>query len=106
HELAVVVGREHDDAHGWVELLDLARGLQPVHLGHSDVEEDDVRLPNTVLHDAESLATVRGLAHYLDVSCHLQVATQALTDERVIVGDDDPYGHTSSIGSKVRGLKS
>jgi hypothetical protein len=24
----------------------------------------------------------------------------------VIVGDDDPYGHATSIGSKVPGLKS
>ena len=97
-ELSVVVGREHDHADLGVALLDLSGRLQTVHLGHPDVQQHDVGFAATVLHEPQHFASVGRFSHHLDVARHLQVSTQPLTDQRVVVGNDYLDRHICSIG--------
>jgi len=93
HELAVVVGGEHDDPDERPALLDLAGRLQSVHLRHADVEQHDVGFDPAGLEELDHLVAVRRLAQDLDVAGHLQIAAQALAHQGVIVSDDyfDPH---------------
>jgi len=73
HELAVVVGGEHDHADVGELVTDLARRFQPIHLGHPDVDERD--LGRCAFDQVEQLLAVGGLADDLDPVGHVEVAT-------------------------------
>ena len=66
-------------------------GLEPVHLGHADVDQRDVG--SLAFDEVEQLLAVGGLADDLDAVGHVQVATQPLTHEGVIVRDRDSDRH-------------
>jgi hypothetical protein len=90
-ELPVVVRGQHDDADLREGVADVPSGLEPVHLGHSDVDERDVRL--LLLDEVDQLLAVRRFADDLDAVGHVEVAAKALPDQGVIVGDGDAYRH-------------
>ena len=102
HELAIVVGRQHDHADLGELLPDLASRLQAIHLRHADVQENDVR--RGLLHEPQGFLAVRGLAHDLDVLCRVEVAAQALADEGMVVRDRDLDGHDPllRLGGRLR----
>ena len=101
HELPVVVGGQHDRAHVGEALPDHPGGLQAVDPGHPDVEQHDVGL--LLLDHRDGLLAVRGLADDIDVLGHVEVAAQALTDERVVVGNEDPDAHALPPDGRLLG---
>ncbi len=68
-------------------------GADAVHLGHAQVHEDDVDLQRGGAIDA--LAAVGGLAGDVDVRLGLERGTQTVTDDGVIV-DDEETDHCGS----------
>ena len=65
--------------------------MQPVHLGHRHVHDDDVRVG--LLDQGDGVQAVAGLAGDLQVGVVLEDAAEALADQRVVVDQDDADGH-------------
>jgi hypothetical protein len=106
HELPVVVRGQNDDADLRMPNPDPPCGLEPVHLRHADVEQDDVRLSRAVVDHPKDLGAVGGLTEDLDVAGHFQIATQTLADQGMVVRDHHADRHaTFSIGVPRPGLK-
>jgi hypothetical protein len=93
HELAVVVGGEHDDADLGMGVAELPRGLEAVHLGHADVDQRDVGILGG--HQVQELATVGRLTHHFDPVGHVEVTPESLAYQRMVIGDRDPDRHAS-----------
>src|SRR5438093_6153099 len=74
-------------------LADLRQAREAVHLRHSEVEQDEVRLQP--LDEREDLGTVRGLADDREAAGLLERALGALDDEPVIIRNEDPHAAIS-----------
>ena len=92
--MVLVVGGEHDDAD-----LRMLGGQAPdrrdaVEHRHAQVHEDDV---GTVPADqGQRLPAVGGLGDHLQVRLGVEHAAQAVTDHRMVVGDEDPDAHVGT----------
>jgi hypothetical protein len=75
-----------------VPALDLVQAREPVHVRHADVEQDQVwfRAPD----EGENLRSRLRLADDLEVVIGLERAFDAVQDEPVVVGDQDPHRAT------------
>ena len=86
HVLIDLEGREHQHSRGVLpaESGDLPGGLQPVHLGHLDVHEHDVRIE--LLRELDRLGAVPRLADDLEVGLGLEDQAEARPHELLVVG--------------------
>ena len=74
----------------------LARGLEPVEVGHADVHEHDVGPQRA--RRAHRLGAVLGLAHHLDVLLGVEDHAEAGAHEGLVVGEQDAHGaHSGSL---------
>ena len=89
--------REGDDLDRGVPGLDLGRGGDPVHLGHQQVHDHDVRCQFGGRRQRRQ--PVGRLADDLEVVVERQEVAHAATDHRVVVDeqDPDPIGHRSMV---------
>ena len=92
----VLVEVERRDDHHGERILDgrpgqRARGLEPVELGHPDVEQADIgpQLPG----QRHGFPAVARLTHHLDVGLGVQDHAQPGPDELLVVGDEYADGH-------------
>ena len=85
-----VEGCEHEDLRAGIAAEQVARGLEPVELGHPDVHQHEVR--RELARALQRLAPVGGLADHLEVGLRVEDHPQAAAHERLIVGDQDPDG--------------
>ena len=72
----------------------LHRRVQPVHLGHGHVHDDDIRVG--LLDQRHGVQAVAGFADDLQVRVVLENAAEPLADQRVVVDQDDADGHGQS----------
>jgi DNA-binding transcriptional LysR family regulator len=87
--VGVIRGQHHDRGTGQVP-----DGFHPIAARHPQVHEDDVRTQPPG--ERHRLRTGRRLADHLDVRLGRQHAPQALADDRVVVGQQDP-DHAGTI---------
>ena len=88
--LQAAVGGEHDDDLIGPKLLELLQGLQAVHSGHPDVQQDDVEV--LLLAYAQGFRSAGGDRH--GVVLDFQADLEALEEVRLIVDDEDAsFGH-------------
>lgn len=96
---------QHDDLDIRVLLVDAARQLQPIHAGHADIADDDIRL--YAGHLLKRIDPVHGLRRD-DAAKRFPADTvdQALTDGSLIVHDHDlKHCHPSFLhGAAAQGL--
>ena len=71
-------------------LADLARGLDPVHDGHAEVHEDDIRLD--AADGLDRLAAVTGLGDHGVILPRPQERLNGGAGERVVVDENDADG--------------
>lgn len=71
---------------------DPARRLDPVHQGHADVHEDEVR--SEFLREVDRFGTVHGTADDRDAGIRLEEGSNRLREEGVVVGDEDVDSHS------------
>ena len=67
-----------------------------VQIGHAEVEQQNVGIQ--LLHLVQHLAAVAGFAHDLEIVFEQQQFFQAVADDRMIVGDEDPNHRLSIFG--------
>ncbi len=79
------VGRDHHDLDRRVGALDVPEQLEPVHLGHLDVHDHDVRLEPT-----EQIKGRAAVLRRLDGVARLQQHPQRLAGPQLVVDDEDP----------------
>ena len=65
--------------------------MQPVHLRHRHVHDDDVRVG--LLDQRDGVQAVAGLAGDLKLGVVFENAPEPLADQRVVVDQDDADGH-------------
>jgi hypothetical protein len=101
-DVLVEVERRQDQHARRAAVGDLARGGDPVELGHADVHEHDVgrEAPGAV----DRLAPRGRLADDLDVGLRVQHHAEAGAGERVIVDEQDADAHAAS-GIRARTTK-
>jgi hypothetical protein len=81
----VFVHRKADDANIRVLPMNGPRSFDPADPGHADVHKDDIRLEFTG--KVDRLLTVLGMADHLEIRFLRQHPGQAVTEERVVIGD-------------------
>ena len=95
--LLVVVHGEDQHAQAVAAVRELARGLQPGHARHRDVQDGEV---DVVLQAAlDGLGAVADLRHDAQVGLAFEDETQAAADDRVVVGEHDPGGCVHGRGA-------
>ena len=87
HVLLVGVHAEDQDAARGPLLQHLDRRVQPVHLRHGHVHDDDVGFE--LLDERDALEAVAGLADHRDVGVVFEDAPEPLPHQRVVVDEDD-----------------
>ena len=96
--VSVREGRERDHVRVRRRRADPAGRLDPVHVGHLEVEERDIgSLGRAALH---RLVAVRGDAHELDVVERAEQLLQPGAHHAVVVGDHDP-DHGSGTSNRT-----
>lgn len=66
---------------------DVARGFHPVHVGHIDVHEDEIRpYPS---HNLDRLPAIRGLSHDGKLTIGFKNTAKLFPDHLVIIHEDD-----------------
>ena len=88
---------QHDDLAGRRLFADSWERSQPVHSGHGQVEENQVRLERVGLDD-RMLAVLR-FAHHVE-SLLGEKRRQGVSRQRVVVHDQDPLRHVPLIGTR------
>src|SRR6188768_1277018 len=88
-------GEDHDLRVGR-DLAQPRQRAEAVELGHRQVEEDEVGLEALGLDDR--LVAVRGFADHVELVL-LEQGGERLARERVVVDEQDPFGHDSLIGT-------
>jgi hypothetical protein len=83
-EGALAVGREDEDGGLGKLLRHNLRRLEPIHPGHADVHDDDVR--TAALGDRDCAGPVRRLADDADVGGAREREAKAFSDDLVVVG--------------------
>lgn len=73
--------------------MDGGRGRDPVHLGHRQIHEDDVRFQ--AARHLYGLPAIGRLAEQLEVGVDAEERPQPLADHLMIVGDEQTDGHGS-----------
>ena len=73
------------------ELEDLAHGVNPVHIGHGDIHDDDIGFELARLRNR--IAPVVGLGNNLDAMRFLQQAFQTGAKNIVIIRENYPDRH-------------
>ena len=97
------VGRsENDDLRIRCAFADLRERGEPVHPGHREVEQHDVRLQRRGLGDGAR--AVLGLAHDVE-SLLREERCQGISSERMVVDDEHALGHRALIGRSRRADK-
>ncbi len=76
--------------------LDLVQAGEAVHVGHADVEQDEVRLLSA--DQRKNLCPRLGLPDDLEVVVRLERALDPVQDEPVVVRDHDPHGSQCRTG--------
>ena len=79
-----------DDGDVRLLLFERPRGHQTVHVGHRDVHDHDIRLH--LDRELEGDLSVRGFGDHLHIRLTLDQEFQALSQDRVVVGDEDSKG--------------
>ncbi len=64
-----------------------ARDLVAVHVGHPDVEQDEIR--SVVVDEASGLGAARCRSDHFDVRLTVQHEAQALPRDRLVIDDQD-----------------
>ena len=77
---------------------ELMGGVDPVHVGHADIHDDQIG--RALLGQLHRRLAVGRLGHDLHIRLFLDEAPQALSDNLVIVGDQDAALHTASLCDK------
>jgi hypothetical protein len=86
--LVEVEGSEHDDLRRVASVREQAAGrLDPVEVGHANVQQDDVG--TQVLRLSDRGRAVGGLADDLDVRFRVEDHPEAGADERLVVDNED-----------------
>jgi hypothetical protein len=67
-----------------------ARGFQPVHIGHRDIDQGHIRVVSP--DQADRLPARTGLADNLEIWLISQQRNQALTHKDVVISDDELNG--------------
>ena len=81
------------------EVGDLRQSFQSRHVGHGEIEEQDVRLE--LAHQLDGLRAVRGFADDAEARLHLQQLAQPVAEDGMVVGDEDAdrrFIHAPSAG--------
>lgn len=86
-EEIVFVGGEDDDAGGGGVSADLASGIEPIEVGHGDIEGDDVGLEFGGLLD--TLATVASLSYDIDVFVAAENIDEGIAHHLMVVDDEN-----------------
>lgn len=89
---------KHDDLAVGRVLANVGQRSQAVHLGHREVEENDVRLERHRLVDGH--AAVLGFTDHVEPLLGEQ-SRERVTRERVVVDDEDALRHVSLIGRRL-----
>ncbi len=103
YELLLVVTRKHQDTDIWKRVLDLSGGLDPVLGRHDDV--DDHHVWNGALDRLQRLRSVRGFPDYLDVPLGLKHRLYALSEEIVIVDQNDTHRFGDAHSEMIDGSR-
>ena len=91
------VGRgEHDDLRPGRVLQDPRERDEPVHAGHRQVEQHEVGLPLSGLGDRAS-SVLRRADNVEALLC--QKGSERVSRERMVVDDEDAFGHRALIGT-------
>jgi signal transduction histidine kinase len=88
--------REDDDLARRRFLPEPGEGGEPVHSGHRQVEDNEVRLERSC--GCKRLFSVCGLAHHLEALLRQQ-SRQGISGQRMVVDDQDALAHTTLIGT-------
>jgi len=87
HGSVICVGGKYDDRGLWHAVTQQAGGLDAITAGHPQVHENDVW--EQVNGQGDSLVTVSGGAHDLDLGQQAEHHRQPFTDHSLVVGDED-----------------
>ena len=87
-DVLVLVSGQRDDAEGRMQLFQPPGGLDPVHVRHAHVHQDDVGIDHR--HELQGLGAGTGLAHHVEVA-GLEQGEQRLPEPGVVVHHDDPH---------------
>ena len=100
-DVLVEIKSRQDENVGFGKLRQqLTSRFEPVASRHPDVHQHDLRTQAASLGD--DLEAVGGLAHDLDVLLRVENHAEAVTHERLIVGDEDPNHTSSRNGNRAR----
>src|SRR4051794_5469692 len=89
---------ENDDSRLWPLLMDAPSRLDPIEIGHGDVDDNDIRLHSHRQFD--SFTAIGGLGHHRKALLTFQQGTQATPDHVVIIRQQNSYlAHSSPFAS-------
>src|SRR6185437_8035649 len=88
HDIAVVKGRENECRRQGVARGQCAQHVDPVPPGHADVQQQYVHAGRQ--YARYGCGAVCGFTHYRDAAIHFQQCPDALADEHLVIGDQDP----------------
>ena len=98
HVVLVGFDGEHDDLRVGHVPEDPPRRLDPVHLGHADVEQDQIGFE--LAGELDRLGPIRCFGHHLELRPALDEAAHRLTIEHLVIDEQDPrrrIPHSSPI---------
>ena len=95
----VIEGRDHDDRERVVDAGagELPGGLDPVEVGHADVEQ--AYIGSQLAGERDGVEAVGGLSDDLDVGLSVEEHREADPDDLLVVGDEYTDGHVYADGS-------
>jgi hypothetical protein len=79
------VHRQDKDSGGGMNFADFRDSAQPIQLGHTDIEDYDIRFQSRTF--LNGFSAILGLRHHLPAGPTLQERSQTLTHEFVVVSD-------------------
>ena len=93
HVLINLEGGQHQHSRGLLpaESGDPPGGFQPIHFGHLDVHEHDIRIE--LLRELDRLGAVSGLANDLEVGFGLEYQAEARPHELLVVSQQHAHRH-------------
>ncbi len=96
--VVIVVERgEHEHARARIVGGDQLGCLDAVHARHADVHHHHIGVG--VPDQLDRIGSGSGFAGHVDAGCLLDQHAQARTDQRLVVGQDDPDGHRAGAGA-------
>ncbi len=93
--LVVGIRGEHDDLRSRMSVADGGRGGDAVETRHPQIHEDDVRVGGR--RQLDGFLPVGGRSHDLDPGHEPEQGDEAVADDGLVVGDDDPHACSATV---------